>query len=427
MAVTGITLPPVISTLIIILGFSLQVQITLFSGEGYDGIRLNLTDLLLPFCGVAIAISLLMQRSFWPAWKPRFFIGWIIALCLVMGIALIQGYITNGTISNWALINKFCGFFILICYLALGGWIASNVKNTDHTLWLFARGFVLFGLILLLVSLIVTITVQITPLNLSIPLTKWEGLMANRNSFVLCVLFSLILLESYRHTTTPLLPPWTVQLFWFLLPAFAFFNGSRSGWILGGVIILMIFLRAPKNSLKFILPWLAIGIAFITGLQQFTPVNNPDFGYQYQRLIQGTTQDVMYRGDQKRLIALEDGIELYQQSNPILGGGLGSFRPFQEQKRSKFIDIIDCTPLWLLTEMGILGFFTFLAFFTLCLKNLYETRHSPFHRALFYFLLVFAGMSLLHEIMYSRFVWFALGLALITATQNKNNHLKSGC
>ncbi|MCI5060583.1 MAG: O-antigen ligase family protein [Alphaproteobacteria bacterium] len=403
-----------------LLAVLLQIQITLLSSAEYAGLRINIADLLLPILGMGVFASLLLRGSQWPMWQLNHMWWWLVGLFTVMSLSLLNGYFTGGELSNWALINKYAGFAILLSYLALGGWIAQNAVSLSSSLALFARFFVYMCLSVLCVSLLYTL---IQPLLAgALPrLGRWEGLMGNRNVFVLVVLFSIMLVECYRASGKPLIPQWVYFTFWSLMPVFAAFNGSRTGWICSALLLLGFLIRTPKHFVRHILPWLLLGSVFVAALYTFTPVKNPRLMHQYDRLVAALVpdQEVTYGGDQKRLIALEDALELYSQSNPLLGSGLGTFKDFQSEKRGEFVDIIDCTPLWLLTEFGLIGFLSFGIFFLLVLKNLFQKRKNPFHRALLYFLIFFAGISLLHEIMYTRFLWFALGMALIATKDEK--------
>ncbi|HEY8192087.1 MAG TPA: hypothetical protein VIG74_06655, partial [Alphaproteobacteria bacterium] len=76
------------------------------------------------------------------------------------------------------------------------------------------------------------------------------------------------------------------------------------------------------------------------------------------------------------------------------------------------VDVIDCTPLWLLAEMGIAGVFLFGGFFTAAMAALWKRRDDPYVFAMFLILIFFAVTALAHEIMYTRFIWLMAGMAL---------------
>ena len=88
------------------LAIALQIQVTLFSSEDYLGLRVNLADFILPLLGLFILISLLLKRSVWPRWSGKFGYWAIALLSAAMLLACVNGYLTLGHWSNWALVNK---------------------------------------------------------------------------------------------------------------------------------------------------------------------------------------------------------------------------------------------------------------------------------------------------------------------------------
>lgn len=407
---------PIYTGFLFFLAVALQIQVTLFKTNGYAGLRTNLADLCLPFAGLIILISLLRRRSHWPAWNIRHLTWYLATLVLAMTIALWTGYVTNGELSVWALINKYLGFLILLCYFALGGWMVTNAR-IENSREFFTTMLCSFLILTLAASLFCLLLQKFVPFPLWLGNYAWDGFMANRNAFMMLTLFVMIALEITRHVKNNSLPSWAYNLFWTLMPVFCIYNASRTGWIFGGIILIAIFLIRPFVTLKKILPFIAIGFVLIIGIHAFISEGDAKDGKQF-RLLMALSEDdeAMYGGDKKRLIAIEDGIELFRQHNPLTGAGLGSYEEFQKKKRGEFIDIIDFTGLWLLVETGLIGALSLIAFFTICLLQTYKHGFSQpsslYHRALFLFLLAFAAMSFLHELMYTRYLWFALGLAM---------------
>lgn len=402
--------------IVLLLSLCLQAQTTLFEQSYYSGLRVNLADLFLPFLGVYILVSLASRQSSWPSFAGYAVWVFLALLIAVMSFALFYGIEQTGVVLNWALYNKYCGFYVLIAYLLLGGWLATNARSDTCLLRTLMQGMCGFVLCILALSVV----------SLFLPETmgwlgeySWDGLMANRNAFMVVVIFSIITLEVFRAHGDLLLPVWAHHLFWSILPFFAFYNASRTAWIVGGVCALIIFLHRPFWGFKAILPWLIIGS--ILAYSSISLMNKSDVLSGRQLHTFKTIflkDDIQYVGDRIRITMLKDTTELYTQSHPLFGAGLGSYRIFQENKHGSFIDLIDSTPLWLLVETGMLGLLAFATFFAFCLWRLYRAgfaRDGPIsaaHQALFLFLIAFAVMSVMHELTYTRFLWFAVGLAL---------------
>src|SRR5689334_17733754 len=104
------TLPQIIKVPVIIaavLAITLQIQVTLFSSETYAGLRVGLGDLFLPFAGLYIFYSLLTQKTVWPQWTLKYAYIWLAGLFAIMTIAMVNGYLNIGFLSNWGFFNKY--------------------------------------------------------------------------------------------------------------------------------------------------------------------------------------------------------------------------------------------------------------------------------------------------------------------------------
>lgn len=417
----------VLFALAIMVTIALQVQVTLGANESYTGLRISLADLILPFAGLYIAGSLLMKHSIWPAWRTPYMWWGLLALLAALTLGLFQGYHTNGFWSPWALFNKYSGFYVLVAYCALGGWIASNVRDQQKLFQYIMNACCLFFSLIVLVSFGAIFYYTLGNKAPWIGIYPWDGLMANRNSFAFMGLMALLFWENNKGGRARSF--WWYALFLTLLPAFAFFNASRTAWIVGAVILSLSCIRKPLKETLHKSLFILLGIILLNSTLYLKKTEHFDHkGDEFSKLIDviENPMNPLYNGDQKRLIALEDGLELYRNSPPLLGSGLGSFRPFQMEKRGKFIDIIDFTALWILTEMGLVGLIAFAGFFLMCLWQLYKARGSDFHRSLFFFMLAFAFMSCLHELTYMRFVWFFLGVAMVSCPSAKDKTHYSG-
>ena len=433
----GNSLPRTAAIITAIIAVAIQAQVSLFAQGNYHGLRINLADFFLPAIGLYVLLSLMLHKTRWPAWHNKYTPHLLLAVFAALTIALINGYFYIGFWSSWALINKYAGFIILMCYFALGGWLITNFDR-ERIYRLFIQVFCGTFIITLALSLLDVLAQPYTKTSFWIGDFNWDGLMANRNAYMVATAYTVILLLTYslkEKQDRPLPFAWPAAL-WTILPTFVLYNASRTGWIAGAVVFCLYLLRAPKKFLTQILPFLIIGTALI-----YLIFNHISFGEikdnnQLHHLIavfqqpieQQQNEELDYMGDQKRYIALEDGMELYRQSNPLIGAGLGAYKPFQIKKRGAYIDLIDWSVLWLLTETGIVGLSCFSAFFILCLWIFYKEgirNKSPFHTALLYFLLLTIAMSFLHELLYTRFLWFALGLGMgenhLPANQEENS------
>lgn len=406
------------------MAIALQIQVSLFTTDEYLGLRINLADFLLPIAGLYVFYSLITQKSTWPKWRLPYAWLWIGGLISVFSISLWHGYSTNGFFSNWALINKYTGFVILIAYFALGGWVSSQNQSKNIS-FDFSQAFLLFVIGLILISIWFLVAVFFFDFDLKIWMVRWEGLMGNRNAFLCTFVFALILIECFNHYDKNHFKPWFYHFIWALIPVFMLYNASRTGWVVVAVIALVTTACNAKNCFKEKLPGLLIGLClaaflfYLSGKASHIPLR------QFERLktTLSSFETIDYKGDQNRLISFEDGLDLFSQSSFLFGSGLGTYREFQKEKRGEFIDIIDCSPLWLLVETGLIGLLAFGGFFLCCLITLYKTglkAADPFRTSVFFFLIAMIAMSFCHELLYTRFMWFALGLALCVPNNKAN-------
>lgn len=402
---------------------ALQLQITIFANDAYTGLRVNSADFLLPLVGLCILISLIAQRSKWPEWTPPFGYWSLALLTLVFSYSLLNSYLLYGDVSQWALVNKFAGWFVLCAYIGLAAWLATN--NPRSFFGDFNIGFLftfcavaLFGI----AQYFVFWELDSTLLG-SAPLSL-EGFMYNRNAYAfltITVLISCIFspyglrykkLEKMLHIA-----------FWVLLPLIIYFNSSRALWLCA--VLLMPLLLTQYKILKLRHVAVLIGIGIITagicfpatqarGLKPLTQtimlfVNEED----KSTVAQAIDADDSY--NDVRFNMLDDSFGLLEQ-HPIRGAGLGAILEEQKTKDVKILSVLDNTLLWILTEMGPLGLLSFVLVYFVMLKSMIGKKGEPIQNPekMTIALMVFFGVfSLFHEIMYTRFFWFLCGLSLV--------------
>ncbi len=413
--------PNILYLVIAIFAVFLQIQISLFSAENYRGLRINLADIIIPVAGLGVIISLFLRRSQWPNFSMRNMPFWLIALIMVMSASLFNGYITNGFLDHWALVNKYIGFFLLLSYFGLGAWITTNIDNHTKALSFFALVFTSFLVLSITASTLALFLQSFIPAPLWIHAYPWDGFMANRNAFMIAFILAFcFIIWSYKNTDIQI-PFWIRSLFWLNLPVFLLFNGSRTGWIIAFILAIAFMCRSPLKRLKYALPLLIAGIGILYASYNFTThkviLKNKQYHYLIDAFSLEEQNGKKYKSNIDRRLTFEDGTEMYLSYDPLVGAGLGRYKHFQIEKRGEFIEIIDFTALWLLSETGLVGLTVFSAFFLLCASQLYKQGYRSeqphaYYQVMFAFLILFAGMSILHELMYTRFLWFAMGLAL---------------
>lgn len=424
--------------LIIILAIAIQIQLTLFGTSNYLGLRINMADLIIPFAGILIFASLILKKSTWPQFNIRGAYVWLTLLGLVLAAALVHNYINFNEISKWGLQNKLIGWIVLSCLFLLGSWLRANTK--EHSIIKFFEYAAIFLLIIMLIQAAFQVSFfsfKFRPINNAFTNYPMAALLANKNSFVfffLCILSFL----SFLSKQSPLLTRLN-YIFWMCIPLVFFFTGARSAFIAFPFFIIFMLFLNKELQWKKVLCFVILGTTLCafqhhtTTIQIYTLKPHTIESISHiGDVVSGNELDevankIKYHGDSNRLKVLHHVISMIKES-PVLGSGLGSILLTQEREHGEFIDLMDCTILWLWAETGIFGLALFLAFYFLCFKALWMTSKDEnssqltrdLSKGAILMLVIFGVMSLFHELLYSRFLWLFLGMMLaLPRTQNQ--------
>lgn len=416
---------------------ALQIQISLFAHDDYLGLRVNLADIALPFIGMIILFSLILKKSSWPIFHLKYALGWLTFMGFVLIAALVNTYFNYNEISHWGLVNKIVGWMVLGTYFFIGGWLSFNLDNNQ--IRFFIKLFVYFFITVLVLQTSLFLLFHLNIISrIALNGFPMTGLMANKNAFTFLYLSVLCLVSIFNKM---LFSEKLIYLFWFLLPLVYAFTFARAG-LIAFIIILPVLIYFCKNNnwKKIICSFLAgliiissihtLGMNYIMGINHVDGFN-PNRNHTYSTLIEAANakidgkniseinQDIKYSGDTMRLDIINTSINMIKK-NPLIGTGLGSSTYEQQQTLGQFVNIIDCTPLWLWAETGLIGLGVFLGFYCLSLRLFFRNGQNKnndeftqrLNKSLFVILILFGVMCLFHEILYTRFLWLFMGLAL---------------
>lgn len=427
----------IIKTILIVLAFSIQIQITLFKSQNYVGLRINMTDLLLPFIGLIILFSLFLKKTYWPNFSIKNAYIWLFGLTIILLLSLINSYYSFNELSAWGLKNKFIGWFVLSSFFLMGGWLGTNSKEKDLLLFIKITAIFLITILLIQIPIqLIFFSTKIRIINNSFGSFPIVALMSNKNSFIFLylTLISFITIFSKQYKIFEIL----TYIFWLLLPFIFLFTGARSAIITLPIIILMLFILTKGVNWKKTISAFLIGIIACTifvkisyyrvyslkpqNIESISHVKNIVSGEKLNKVA----DNLLYKGDSNRLKMLHHVFGMIKE-NPIIGSGLGSVITTQERQNGSYIDIIDNTALWLWAETGIFGLLAFLTFYISCFRAIWkkaQNKDAPeftqaFCMGTILMLITFAIMSLFHEILYTRFLWMFLGIALTLPIQKK--------
>lgn len=378
------------------LAVALQIQISIFQHGDYVGLRVNLGDFLIPLAGFYVLFSLLTKRSHFPQFEMRGILLWLVALSLVLVGAALIFYLRMGEVSQWALVNKLSGWFVLMAYFMLGGWVVYNGSAFVRPLFLrvFSGFFILGGLAGVLIFFAIAAGAPWS--GFAFP---YAALMDNRNAYGLLFLLVFIALYYMQKDTEGGLSDRAYAVIMLFVPYLALCVGGRALWILIAVLAMAWFVTNFRWSAKYVLLPLLLGSVLAWSFASYThhPVTERKQISRVQRAVEaftdkgeqalgtihrtgGTDGKRTIRSEMIRIRNARDAVDLWKQ-HPLFGAGLGAMLAYQEQHYASknsdiYVDIVDCTLLWLLAETGLVGVLVFLGFYGSILRALWRRAYQ---------------------------------------------------
>lgn len=377
-----------------------QIYIPIGSGL----LNVNLADPVAMLAGALFVLHAVKQGQL-PRWRVGY-LNLLVALAtVVLGGSLLLGAYRFGW-TDWAVVNRFFGWFVLITYSATGALIVTvGGRNAFKIVLLtYAGATAAVALVEIVLLLVDTLGVSLPPAL--IKPGNVEAFSQNHNFFAFQLLMAMavaLVLVRGRNLRIIL---WTMMLaaFWF--------TGSRSGWIsIACVLAAGVYVRAA-NVREIVL---AIGysacLALIVELLSFLHGRPTEPNIV---LTEASTHE--------RMVTIIGGFRLFL-AHPIFGAGLGAFRNEHILAGSGIPLVIHSTALWLLAEFGLVGFFTF--FVPAIYVWVTEWRHARHESELAVIVLcfvAFAVMSAPADMFYQRTFWLLIGAAL--AIPRRSPHAK---
>jgi hypothetical protein len=395
-----------------------QMHVPLAGGAA----NLNLAD---PFAILALAaVSLhVMHHRQLPRWRVGRFNLALAAIGLLLLFGFVRGWLEIG-VTQWALGGRLIGWLVLLGYLAAGYMIAEN--HGTHGMRRFAETLAAVACMIVVQQVILRALSDMGSNPLGALTISFEGYAGNRNAFAFQLLVVWALLVGYsrlharrcrdgfgrmRFTALSLLHG-TV------LSGIAL-TGSRAALGTAGIMLLAAWFGRLADRRMLVGGIVAASVLW-TGSQaiQYTVPGQPTVPGLPPWQTPGATyvqtpfsSDI---SDQGRWIANRHALEMWRTA-PVFGVGLGVFFA----KSAQWFEapmVIHSTPVWLLTEFGLLGIALFGWLFYLLLRHVFSGWASlpklPGDRALLFLLLVFAIFSQVHEMLYQRIFWLVLGVLL---------------
>ena len=329
-----------------------------------------------------------------PAWRLSFLEPHVLAASLVMVFALLHGILLVGP-TEWAVTNKFLGWFVLLAYAATGSLIVTQGGRAGLVTILLTFAAAGAAVTAFDIALSMLGRIGIVDLGLT-PDFRLSGFAQNPNAFGFQILLATICILVAGRATSAAVPILSILLLGVWLSA------SRAVLVALPLTIAAVWLmRARMRTLIFVAVPIAVVMAALIAAMpgvELVPTLNA-----------GASSDVEHRD------SVLDGLRMFV-ALPLFGSGLGIYVHSQIEQLGTFI-IIHSTPIWLLAETGLIGFLAFAvpAVRTLVVEWKRRDSEELAGQLIVAALIAFAVTSLVHELLYQRAMWLLLGAGFAAA------------
>lgn len=376
-------------------------QIYIPVGSGL--LNVNLADPVALLAGALLIVQAVSQRRL-PRWRVDHINLAAVVATAVFGGSLLLGAHRFG-FTDWAVVNRFLGWFVLLAFAATGALIVNAGGREAFRIMALTYVAATAAVALLELSLVLATTIGIAMPIAVIRPGNLEAFSQNHNFFAFQLLMAMsagLVFLREKHLRI-LLTAVMLLAFWFA--------GSRSGWIaITCVLAASVYLRvATVREIAMAIAAAAGVFAAMYSLHAMLMVLQSSSGAEApgpdRILPSGASTN-------ERMMTILGGWRLFVE-HPIFGAGLGAFRNQLILSTSGIPLVIHSTALWLLAELGLVGFLSF------AVPTIYvwaiEWRRAPVEPAsavIVLCLVAFAVMSTPADMVYQRTFWLLIGAAL---------------
>jgi len=379
-------------------------QILLPTNSGW--VTVNLADPIVIVGGLTMAALALTGgrwKKIWPV--PEFNIALGVAT-VTLGLGFLHGWAVFG-LTDWALYNRFWGWFVLVCYLLTGALITS-VAGRIGLIAIF-RTYIVACAAVVSIEFCLRLWGELIGLDfMKGPFTGFYGMIGNPNAFGLQLVLALAVGLSGGTFWGGHHGPVIQSTLLGLILAGVVLTGSRASAIALGCVVVT-FLILGRLNLRHFMTTVSVAVIVVV-----TPIAVNHFGAHVQFLpanFLGIGRLDTIQPD--RTLSIVEGWEMFK-GHPILGAGLGAFMQKLVVETGKPL-VIHSSYLWLLAEFGIVGFLAFMLLPVSIFRSMWLNRawikDWP-AAAVLGCLVALAVMTLVHELVYQRAFWLLAGAAL---------------
>lgn len=320
---------------------------------------------------------------------PRQFSSWHWAMLFIFVLASFVSIWRNGFITQYALLQKDIGFILLLLtYIML-----TQAVDSWERLYTLLRFFLISVLILNGIALFSFFSGVKIPFMMQDG--RLSGMLIDPNAYggLLVTAFAIHIMTSGEKMK--LLRGWASMAATITLAGGIIMTFSRSSWIGLFLVLLTLLITNPSRLIKI---GMGFSVAFIALLLYKGTAYLNVLGSMSSRPSQ----------IQSRLNIIEKAVDWIAQS-PLLGIGLGTYN-------YELRIIIHNTPIWFLTEFGLLGLFVYggfiIWFFIVGIRSYRaaDAIHKPIIMALLLSHAAMIGLSMGIEALFQRYWWFMMAM-----------------
>ena len=378
------TLPPLAATLVFF-------QILIPTGQ--TPLNANLADPVAILCGCLFLLAHARSRP--PVWRIRGINLHVVACTLVITLALLVGVNAVGW-TQWAVTNKYLGWFVLLCYGATGAMATSfSFSKVLST-------FINVGCAICVLEIVRAVLTSLGFLQA----TFIAGLSNNPNAFAFQCIMLLAASLAYR--------PQSIAAIVLALTG-VWLSSSRAGIYTAAIVMVVSVLMIDRSWRKIAPAFLAasiLGVALFL-LPTFTGTHT-SLSDPFRALTVGSTSSTS-----EHFKSMADGLAMFL-AHPFFGAGLGTFIATWN---GSYPLVIHSTSIWLLAEFGLIGALVFIVpIVRIFIAEAQRFRNNDVAGNLLVLSIAgFSAMSIFHEFMYQRTFWFLLGMTLAYSASSTNN------
>jgi uncharacterized membrane protein YbhN (UPF0104 family) len=399
---------------------------------GAAQLNVNLAD---PFA-VAGGLLLVLLRLAMPGsarlWRVPHLELLLLAASGVLAAGFLVGWLRFG-VTEWALANRLTGWLVLLGYLGTGALPVATAGRP-------AQAQLLKVLLAVTVAIAATELLLLTlgtggaPVHGLVTSTGLTGVAQNANAFALQLNLALAIAcllpaegrrapaGGWRLKLTPGLKLASIVV----LLLGIYFCHSRTGYVLAPLVLAsaMAFgalrlgqtARAAAFAILAVLllqVWSLVTPPIVAELNGRRDGGNPAAHVRVDAApLQIAPRLAHPTSDRERWQSIEQGVTMWLE-HPLLGAGLGAFIREVTITTGRPL-VIHNTSVWLLAELGLVGFLIFgAAGWAITRAAWRDCREaSPAARILLATLLVMAIAQFVHDVLYQRIFWFLLGVTL---------------